>query len=274
MWKTSDPQYLTMDAELPFLGVLIRMTKDGLLLRQHHYTLDFLREHSSHISARKRTTSGEPEHFRRETPLPPDPTNIEHPQRVKILQKILGGLLWLSTRTRPDLSYSVSSAAQVLTKDIEGLKAKAATPFTIHQHYTNPRIALPNGPYPRHREMANFTVYSGASFAPAGKYSQSGYTIHLSFGYTRHLIHWQSVREIKISESSAEAELYALATARNLLATFGFSLMNPLLPPWSCHCDATTLLPSQCLKNLVGELGTSPLTEKPFGKRCFPTLLL
>ena len=32
MWKTSGPQYLTMDAELPFLGVSIRMTKDSLLL--------------------------------------------------------------------------------------------------------------------------------------------------------------------------------------------------------------------------------------------------
>ena len=31
MWKTSDPQYLTMDAELPLLGISIRMTKDGLL---------------------------------------------------------------------------------------------------------------------------------------------------------------------------------------------------------------------------------------------------
>ena len=124
MWKTSDPQYLTMDAELPLLGVSIRMTKDGLLLHQHHYTLDFLREHSSHISARKRTTSAEPVHFRRETPLPPDPTNVERQQWVKIGQKILGGLLWLSARTRPDLSYSVSSAAQVLTKDIELLKAK------------------------------------------------------------------------------------------------------------------------------------------------------
>ena len=80
MWKTSDPQYLTLNSELPFLGVSIRMTDEGILLHQHHYTQDFLREHSSHISARKRTTSGEPEHFRRETPLPPDPTNIEHQQ--------------------------------------------------------------------------------------------------------------------------------------------------------------------------------------------------
>ena len=31
MWKTSDPQYLTIDAELPFLGVSSRMTKDDLV---------------------------------------------------------------------------------------------------------------------------------------------------------------------------------------------------------------------------------------------------
>ena len=37
MWKTSDPQYLTMSSELPFLGVSIRMTMDGIFVHQHHY---------------------------------------------------------------------------------------------------------------------------------------------------------------------------------------------------------------------------------------------
>ena len=67
MWKTSDPQYLALNSELPILGVSIGVTDEGILLHQHHYTQDFLREHSSHISVRKRTTSGQPEHFRRET---------------------------------------------------------------------------------------------------------------------------------------------------------------------------------------------------------------
>ena len=53
MWKTSDPQFLSLDADLPFLGVSIRMTKDGILLHQHLYTQDLLHNHSSHISARK-----------------------------------------------------------------------------------------------------------------------------------------------------------------------------------------------------------------------------
>ena len=69
--------------------------------------------------------------------------------------------------------------------------------------------------------MTDFAVFSDSSFAPSGKHSQSRYTIHLSFANTRHLIHWQSLRETKIAESSAEAELHALATARK----FAFRLL-------------------------------------------------
>ena len=152
MWKTSDPQYLTMDSELPFLGVSIRMTQDGILLYQHHYTQDFLREHSAHISARKRTTSGEPEHFKSDSPLPPDPTDPQHQEWVKRGQRILGGLLWLSTRTRPDLSYSVSSAAQVLIRDLELLKVKLR--HLLQYLSTTQTLALLY-PYPASREMSD-----------------------------------------------------------------------------------------------------------------------
>ena len=83
LWKTSDPQYLTPTVELTFLGVTIRMTPEGLLLHQHHYTNDLLAEHSSHITARKRLTSGEPDHFKKDDPLPPDATNPDHQEWVK-----------------------------------------------------------------------------------------------------------------------------------------------------------------------------------------------
>ena len=178
-WKTSDPQFLAMNADLPFLGVSIRMTKDGLLLHQHHYIQDFLREHSAHISARKRTTSGEPEHFRREPPLPPDPLDPQHQEWVKIGQRILGGILWLSTRTRPDLAYTVSSAAQVLTRDLELLKVKLRH---IFQYINTTQTLGLLFSYPDSREMTDFTTFADASFAPARKHSQSSYTIHLSFG--------------------------------------------------------------------------------------------
>ena len=113
--------------------------------------------------------------------------------------KILGGLLWISGRTRPDPSYSVSSAAQGLTKDIELLKAKLR--HLVQYINTTQTLGLLYRD-PRRRETTDFTVYSDASFARAGKHSQSTYTNHLSFGNTRHLIHWQSVRETKMSERS------------------------------------------------------------------------
>ena len=61
LWKTGDPQYLTPEVDITFLGVTIKMTDQGLLLHQHYYTEDLLKEHSSHITARKRMTSGEPD---------------------------------------------------------------------------------------------------------------------------------------------------------------------------------------------------------------------
>ena len=37
-WKTSDPQYLTYDHELTFLGVTLQLTTEGILLHQKLYT--------------------------------------------------------------------------------------------------------------------------------------------------------------------------------------------------------------------------------------------
>ena len=217
LWKTSDPQYLTPTVELTFLGVSIRMTPEGLLLHQHHYTNDLLNEHSSHITARKRLTSGEPDRFKKDDPLPPDATNPDHQEWVKRGQRILGGFLWLSTRTRPDLAFAVSPAAQVLTKNLELLKVKLRH---ILQYLNTTRTLGLRYPYPRKRDLMEFTVFGDSSFAPSGKHSQSGFTIHLSFGNVRHLIHWQSQREQKIAESSAESELYALDFARKSARNF------------------------------------------------------
>ena len=74
--------------------------------------------------------------------------------------------------------------------------------------------------YPQRRDLTEFTVFGDSSLAPSGRHSQSGFTVHLSFGKVRHLIHWQSLRESKVAESSAESELYVLASARKAARTF------------------------------------------------------
>ena len=72
--------------------------------------------------------------------------------------------------------------------------------------------------YPHRRDLTEFSVFW--RFPPSGRHSQSGFTVHLSFGKVRHLIHWQSLRESKVAESSAESELYALASARKAARNF------------------------------------------------------
>ena len=187
----------------------------GSLLRGSFYTSiitlkSFSVSMPSHISARKRTIKGEPEHFSNQAPLPPDPNNIDHMEWIKISQWVLGAMLWLHAR-----------AAQVLTRDIESLKVRSRP---LLQHINTTKTLGLFYQYPTKRELTDFTFLGDASFALAGKCSQSGHTIHLSFGTARHLIHWQLLREAKISESSAQAELYTLATARK--AARNFSLLN------------------------------------------------
>ena len=61
--------------------------------------------------------------------------------------------------------------------------------------------------------LTEFTIYSDSSFAPAGRESQTRLSIHLSYGTVRRMIPWQSFKEAKMAESSAESELYALSSA-------------------------------------------------------------
>ena len=216
----------------------LRRTVDGILVHQQLYADDLLQEHAPHMSARKRTTTREPEHFQKEAPLPPNPSIPEHQEWIKRGQRILGGLLWLSTRTRPDLSYSVSFPAQVLTRDLDLLKMKLRH---LLQYLNSTKTMGLLYRFPRKREMTEFTIFGDSSFAPSGKHSQSGSTIHLTYHDVRHLVHWQSLREPKITESSAESELYALATARKAARNMRLLLRESCASSltMSLRCDNT-----------------------------------
>ena len=76
-----------------FMTTLRKLTiekkEEGLLLHQHNYTEDLLKEHASRLPARKRTTTGDPEHFKKMPPPPPNPSNPEHHPKDPSVLKIL-----------------------------------------------------------------------------------------------------------------------------------------------------------------------------------------
>ena len=51
LWKTSEPQYLSFTQNLTFLGVTTEKKEDGLLLHQHNYIEDLLKEHAAPLPA-------------------------------------------------------------------------------------------------------------------------------------------------------------------------------------------------------------------------------
>ena len=244
IWKTTEPVFLTPGMEFSFLGITLELTTVGLLLHQKTYTEALLEEYQDVTPKRQRATTGEPEHFDKDAKSPPDMTNPEHVEWVKRAQKILGALLWLSTRTRPDIACAVSLAAQSLWQDLDQLKIRLRhllqylnTTKTFGILYTFPQKEQPS-------TLTEFTVFADSSFAPSGKHSQTGSVILLSFGNVRHLIHWRSTREKKVAESSAESELYALSTsfktARNFRLLIHETITTEVI--MNMRCDNTAAL--------------------------------
>ena len=244
LWNTSEPVFLSAKTDLPFLGITIQQLPQGIFLHQYNYTDSLLEEYGSSIPSRSRWTTGDSEHFQKETPQPPDQNNPEHLEWIKRGQRILGAFLWLSTRTRPDLACAVSLASQVLFKDLSALKARLRH-LLQYLKTTGTRGLMylyPQGSSSR-TGLTEFTIYSDSSFAPAGRESQTGISIHLTYGSVRHMIHWQSFKETKMAESSAEAELYALSSAHKVGRNFRLlvceSLAEDILLNLRCDNQAT-----------------------------------
>ena len=140
-----------------------------------------------------------------------------------------------------DLTFAVSSTALVLTRNLEFFEVKLG--HLLQYLNTTKTMGLLYA-YPKKPHLTEVTVFGDSSFAPSGKHSQSGFTVHFSYGNCRHLIHWQSLREPKIAESSADSELYALGSARksdcNFRLLLGESITTSVV--MSLRCDNTAAI--------------------------------
>ena len=88
-----DDQCLHQVCEFNFLGVTLELAPLGLLLHQKAYTEALLDEYRDMISQRKRTTTGDPEHFEQSTPTAPDLSNPEGPEHAVWVKRLCLSLL-------------------------------------------------------------------------------------------------------------------------------------------------------------------------------------
>ncbi|CAE7339671.1 GIP [Symbiodinium microadriaticum] len=111
LWRTS-PLQLVGEGELRFLGIEIARTTYGFALSQNSYIEELLRIHST--SAKRRDL----------VPLSKDQASFialeeEVPQgeaEIRSAQQVAGELLWISQRSRPDISFVCSLIGSLSTR--------------------------------------------------------------------------------------------------------------------------------------------------------------
>ena len=209
-WKTSPPEMVNGKEPVVFCGVEICEREGGFWLGQSAYIRDLVERHRDvknvDVPAGKMELSEEPEEDR----------TLEE---VKEAQVALGELLWVSTRTRPDVAFAVGQASRMVAKypkkalsvakQILGYLKNTDDVGIIYQKRMEPREEEAEFPGPR--SMGTLEIQADVSFAPGGGRSIQGVMVLYGGG----IIAWESTRQAFTTLSTAEAELtgYVQATA-------------------------------------------------------------
>ena len=126
LWKIAEPVYAQADQPIKFLGINIYdMGEDGFYINQQPFIQELVKRYE--MEGEK---SGTPMSTRDVADIPEEPSRTT--AQVKAAQKIAGELLWISTRTRPDISYGVSRLCSACAKSplwaVENWKAHHQVP--------------------------------------------------------------------------------------------------------------------------------------------------
>ena len=189
--------------ETTFLGIQIRRLEDGsLFLTQESWIKSELQARGWKVlNGTKSLPSINEGH------IPQQERDQTHAEQLRECQSQVGALLWVSLRTRPDLSAAVGILASHMSYNpSETLKIlKGMWRHLRHTQDFGIKYTAGNA-------GTRLTTSSDASWSPGGSKSRSGSTIH----WGEHLIAWRSQRQTLTAFSPAEAELDALGSSLQL----------------------------------------------------------
>ena len=117
---------------------------------------------------------------------------------LRMAQRRVGELLWLASRTRPDLMYLVALLSSKVTRDPQMVNLLGERALDYLAETVDYRLTFPN-------EVANqdLHVYTDSSFAPSSGRSHGSAAVFLNQGP----ISWRSARQQLVTLSTAESEL-------------------------------------------------------------------
>ena len=204
-WECDPVAMLAADKPIRFLGMEINLGEDGqsFELSQKRFIEELLRAHdhkgSKSWSMGPRDllmlTPEEEEELLQDTA----PLTGEAEPAVRQAQRRVGELLWLMSRTRPDLQYVVALMASRATKSPEVVNKIGQRLLDYLYQTLNYRLVF-NGCEESELELS---AYTDSSFAPAGARSHGAAVVV----YRGSPICWRSSRQALVTLSTAESEL-------------------------------------------------------------------
>ncbi len=203
-WETSTPLFVSSEP-VRFLGMEIVKEKDedtGEIrwgATQENYVKELL----------KKTYGGDEAKWpKKKIPMTKEvPTEVQEEvklEEIRRAQKAMGEVLWLVTRTRPDLMFTVAKLSSYV------LRNPAWVLESVQQLHGYLAVTISEGVFYTKgeekegwEEDSGLEVYADASFSPGGQESHGAVVVMYHGG----LLLWRSSRQATVTLSTAEAEL-------------------------------------------------------------------
>ncbi|CAE7848878.1 GIP [Symbiodinium sp. KB8] len=173
-WKISEPDYADEGHAITFCGFEIEQKTDGIHVGQSKYIQPLLEKYPE-----IQGTVGCPYAKENDNNDCKPQDSIE---KLRKAQAIVGEMLWVATRTRPDLVFGVSRIGQLITRDVDQAIQRGEDMIrylraTKHQELVYGMPGIGHGPgdqLPVERNFNLIEVFADASFCPGTDRSQTG----------------------------------------------------------------------------------------------------
>ena len=243
-WTTSSPEEVS-EKSTRFLGMEVEKIwseekeRSEWFVTQSGYIKDLLERYDQGKEEKEKRVRKIP--ISRDLAIMEEDSQPPDLKRVRQCQREVGELLWLVTRTRPDLMYPISRMGAHVTKStVKVLEAAEQTRDYLRGTWDQ-GLKIEEG---KEKEVV-IQVWSDASFAPEGEESHGCFTVMVNDS----ALLWRSGRQASITLSTAEAELNELIEAMNAgesVATILYELFDDVKKiGWSDSQSALSILSSE-----------------------------
>ncbi|CAE7296882.1 RE1 [Symbiodinium sp. KB8] len=225
MWPASSLEWIDNLKGVRYLGVEIKQdpTSKAFSISQQAYIAELLRAHNMQDTAH--TQLPVPREWLESVELGRD-GEVEFTEAdLKLGQRFVGEALWLATKTRPDILYTVNAmASHVARRPLQIIKMGERLMAYLAGTADLELVLMP----PPEDARPVMTCFTDASFAPFGARSYGAAVVV----YGKAPVSWKAGKQSFTTMSTMEAELYAAVQGYVLLQSVSSILKELKLGPF------------------------------------------